>query len=472
MPIRPTHRRYAQVIDAATTAVSLVGAYGIWHWVKDQYPSLPIGTEFVLGPTHVVIAAVVLPLWLITLDAQRAYSHQRFSSVTTELRLVAVTVAVGMSVVLGLLFFLRADYIPRSLIVGFAAINLSLLAAVRVARHAAARARHSEPVSVLVVGAGPEASQFLQLMQQQFHRSLRVVGVLTANEAANGADLGVPVLGSVDRLAEVLKSANPEEVIVALSPWDIGCTKQVLEECARAGVTVRLPWGFFGSAAKHLELDRILDLEILSFVFTTQTEWQLVFKRAFDIVVSLVALVVLAPVLVTIALLIWWQSGTPILYEWNVVGLNRRPIRSWKFRTMVNNADLLKKQLAAQNEMTGPVFKITNDPRITPLGKFLRKYSLDELPQLVSVLKGDLSVVGPRPPLQTEFNEFDLWHRRKLTVKPGLTCLWQISGRSEIRSFDEWVRLDLEYIDTWSLWLDLKILIKTIPVVVLGTGAK
>jgi lipopolysaccharide/colanic/teichoic acid biosynthesis glycosyltransferase len=148
------------------------------------------------------------------------------------------------------------------------------------------------------------------------------------------------------------------------------------------------------------------------------------------------------------------------------------PIVSWKFRTMVKNADELKKTLMHNNEMTGPMFKLTNDPRILPVGHFLRKYSLDELPQLFSVLKGDLSLVGPRPPLQTEFKEFDLWHRRKLSVKPGLTCLWQISGRNKISNFDDWAKLDLEYIDKWSIWLDLKILLKTIPAVLSGKGAK
>ena len=152
------------------------------------------------------------------------------------------------------------------------------------------------------------------------------------------------------------------------------------------------------------------------------------------------------------------------------MGKNRRPITSWKFRTMVKNADEVKEKLKKNNEMNGPVFKMTNDPRILPFGRFLRRFSLDELPQLFSVLKGDLSLVGPRPPLQSEFKEFNLWHRRKLTVKPGLTCLWQTNGRNEIRNFDEWAKLDLQYIDNWSLWLDFKILLKTIPAVLRGTG--
>lgn len=152
------------------------------------------------------------------------------------------------------------------------------------------------------------------------------------------------------------------------------------------------------------------------------------------------------------------------------MGQNRKPIISWKFRTMVRNADELKAKLVAHNEMKGPMFKMTNDPRIIPVGRILRKYSLDELPQLFSVIKGDLSLVGPRPPLQSEFREFDLWHRRKLSVKPGITCLWQVSGRNDIDSFDEWAKLDLHYIDNWTIWLDFKILFKTVRTVINGNG--
>lgn len=194
-------------------------------------------------------------------------------------------------------------------------------------------------------------------------------------------------------------------------------------------------------------------------------------KRALDIVVSLVLLVVLSPLLVTIAVLVRLTSEGPIFYPWKVLGYRARPFQGYKFRTMVPNADELKASMLARNEMTGPVFKIRNDPRVTPLGRILRKYSLDELPQLWSVLRGDMSLVGPRPPSPTEFAAFEPWQRGKLAVTPGITCLWQVMGRSEISDFNEWARLDLEYIANWSLWLDLKILVRTVPAVLRGRGA-
>lgn len=159
-----------------------------------------------------------------------------------------------------------------------------------------------------------------------------------------------------------------------------------------------------------------------------------------------------------------------VLYKWDVVGKNGVPFRSWKFRTMIINADIIKNQLADENEMVGPVFKIKNDPRITKVGKFLRKYSLDESIQFISVLKGDMSLVGPRPAGRIELENYKEWQKRRLSVLPGLTGPWQVSGRNKINHFDDWVKLDLDYIDNWSLWLDIKILFKTIPAAFKGTG--
>jgi lipopolysaccharide/colanic/teichoic acid biosynthesis glycosyltransferase len=194
-------------------------------------------------------------------------------------------------------------------------------------------------------------------------------------------------------------------------------------------------------------------------------------KRAIDLVVGTILLIVVSPVMLAVAAVIWICEGRPIFYQWRVVGQHGRPLRSWKFRTMVRDADQRKQELLRHNEMQGPVFKMREDPRITRSGRFLRKYSLDELPQLWSVVRGDMSLVGPRPPLVSEFAQFQPWQKRKLSVIPGLTCLWQVEGRADISDFDHWVRKDLEYIDHWSLALDLKILFQTVFVVLRGKGA-
>ncbi len=198
----------------------------------------------------------------------------------------------------------------------------------------------------------------------------------------------------------------------------------------------------------------------------------LLVKRLFDIVVSALLLILLAPLLTLIALAI--KITTPhqsVFYHWRVVGQKGVEFTGYKFTTMQADADLVKTKLLAYNEMCGPVFKIKNDPRVTPLGRFLRKYSLNELPQLWSVLTGDMSLVGPRPAFRHELEGYEFWHKRKLSIRPGITCLWQIRGRNKISDFDDWVKMDLEYIDKWSLWLDFKILLRTVWVVIAGTGS-
>jgi lipopolysaccharide/colanic/teichoic acid biosynthesis glycosyltransferase len=196
---------------------------------------------------------------------------------------------------------------------------------------------------------------------------------------------------------------------------------------------------------------------------------QLACKRVLDILASALSLILLAPLFVVLGAAIKLTSPGPIFYRWKVVGKEGSPFTGYKFRSMVTNADELKAKLEAQNEMTGPMFKITNDPRVTPVGAWMRKYSLDELPQLYSVLTGDMSLVGPRPPLVTEYEKFTAYQKQKLAVKPGITCLWQVSGRNDINDFDQWVRLDLEYIRNWSQRLDLQILLRTVGAVFSGS---
>lgn len=193
-------------------------------------------------------------------------------------------------------------------------------------------------------------------------------------------------------------------------------------------------------------------------------------KRAFDVVVSGSLLLLLSPFFLILAAAVKLTSRGPVFYRWRVVGKGGRPFTGYKFRSMCSNADQVKERLEHRNEMRGPVFKLTNDPRVTKLGAWMRRYSLDELPQLYSVLKGDMSLVGPRPPLVTEYVRFNQFQKQKLAVKPGMTCLWQVNGRNVVRDFDEWVELDLEYIRRWSFKLDMWILFKTAGEVFGGSG--
>ena len=212
---------------------------------------------------------------------------------------------------------------------------------------------------------------------------------------------------------------------------------------------------------------------VLVFRSTPDTSWQSLCKIAFDFLFALVLLLPVTLVALFVAIAIKRNSPGPVFFKQRRSGLNGQPFTMYKFRTMVTNAEQRKHEIEAMNEMSGPVFKVTADPRITPVGRWLRKYSIDELPQVWNVLRGEMSIVGPRPLPVDEVRRFDdLAHRRRLSVKPGLTCLWQIRGRNDVTDFNDWVRLDLEYIDNWSIWLDLKIVCQTVPVVLFAKGAK
>jgi exopolysaccharide biosynthesis polyprenyl glycosylphosphotransferase len=322
------------------------------------------------------------------------------------------------------------------------------------------------------VGTSGQALRFVDTIQKHFHWGLDIVGFLDAAKGNVGKEiLGKKILGTFQDISLVLNANQFDEVIIARSMQRISEISNILEICELEGMQVRIISDFFGSIAKRLRADVIYGLPIISISYIPGNQAALSVKRTIDIVISLAGLILLAPIFLIIAAAIKFSSPGPVFYEWNVVGFNKKPFRSWKFRTMVVGADKMKAHLEALNEMKGPVFKIACDPRITPVGKILRKFSLDELPQLWSVLKGDMSLVGPRPAGPHELTRYESWQRRKLSIKPGITCLWQVDGRNKITNFDEWVKLDLAYIDNWSLMLDLKILLKTIPAVISGKGA-
>jgi exopolysaccharide biosynthesis polyprenyl glycosylphosphotransferase len=286
----------------------------------------------------------------------------------------------------------------------------------------------------------------------------------------------VNVLGNVEQLGELLIT-KPIHEVIAIQPASNGIwMSQVIQDCDYLGILLRIVpeslvmknnvrlHALFPSQPLHLPAVVLTPPHLDSDV--------LFIKRLIDAVVSAALLILLSPLFLLIAAAIKLTCpGLPVFYKWRVVGRYGVEFTGYKFTTMVADADERKRELIRLNEMTGPVFKIKDDPRITPLGRFLRKYSLNELPQLWSVLKGDMSLVGPRPAFRHELDRYEFWHKRKLSIRPGITCLWQIRGRNKIVRFDDWVTMDLEYIDNWSLWLDIKILLRTAWVVVAGSGS-
>jgi len=278
---------------------------------------------------------------------------------------------------------------------------------------------------------------------------------------------------SMRSLIELIHEHSVSGVLVTAKHAHFEQVENVIKLCEVEGVESWLVADFFATQIARASFDEMLGHPLIVFRTTPEASWQMLLKQGLDFFGALALILATAPLMIGVALLVKFTSPGPMFFRQQRSGLSGAPFEIFKFRTMVTNAEQFKHELAAMNEMSGPVFKVTNDPRVTPIGKWLRKWSLDELPQLFNVLRGDMSLVGPRPLPVDEVKRFnDLAHRRRLSVKPGLTCLWQVQGRNKISDFKEWVRLDLEYIDNWSIWLDLKILFQTIPAVLRGTGAK
>jgi exopolysaccharide biosynthesis polyprenyl glycosylphosphotransferase len=278
-------------------------------------------------------------------------------------------------------------------------------------------------------------------------------------------------LGEASQLREVLKKGVVDEVMVCLPirrNFSVVC--EIVQLCQELGVVVRLiPETLDLKVLAKAQVEEFDGDQVVTF-FRENLIFQLMLKRLFDVVGSVALLILLSPLLVATALLVRLTSPGPVFFAQDRIGMNKRVFRLLKFRSMVVDAEERKKDLAHLNEVDGPVFKIKQDPRVTPVGKVIRKLSIDELPQLINVMLGEMSLVGPRPPLPSEVDLYDWTDRKRLSIRPGITCLWQVSGRNEL-SFQEWMELDRAYIDNWSTWLDMKILLRTIPVVLFGKGA-
>jgi exopolysaccharide biosynthesis polyprenyl glycosylphosphotransferase len=322
---------------------------------------------------------------------------------------------------------------------------------------------------VLVVGVGAMGRATAEQLRKRGR--VTVLGFVRFSNEQVPASVKGKVLGTVSDLESVLRTVPVGEVYLACNSVahaeELQGAIAVLE---RFGVPFAMPPYLFRlERARPLEAHGLAD-GYIHYQSVTSKPTQMALKRGFDILSSGLALWVLAPLLVVVAAVVKFSSRGPLLFRQTRVGLHGRPFQMLKFRTMVENAEALKAQLAASNEMDGPVFKMKRDPRITPVGRFLRKFSIDELPQLINVLRGDMSVVGPRPPVPSEVAKYEPWQRRRLSVRPGLTCIWQVSGRNEI-SFEQWMYMDLQYIDNWSFLKDVSLILKTFPVVFTGRGA-
>jgi exopolysaccharide biosynthesis polyprenyl glycosylphosphotransferase len=460
-----------QLADACLFAASFWLAYEVrsnetlTNWINlmlpDEWAFRTISPEMFVSVWWIYFALV--PAAPLVLESQGFYNRPAISSrkpIIVPLLRGSFLITVGIVV----LMFLRQVPAPRGVAFIFIVISCGLVwlkeeILMLALRSPMARSQYKR--KIIMAGSPAELNHLRPVLKSRGGDEIVVVAEFNLTES------------TIPQLIELLHEHSASSVLVSAKHTSFERVENVIRVCETEGVEAWLVADFFATQIARASFDELFGRPLMVFRSTPETSWQMLFKQLLDFGGALVTLAVFGVPMAVIAILIKLTSPGPVMFRQQRSGLNGTPFSIFKFRTMTTNAEQFKHELAAMNEMSGPVFKVTNDPRITPIGRWLRKFSLDELPQLFNVLRGEMSLVGPRPLPVDEVRRFnDLAHRRRLSVKPGLTCLWQISGRNKITDFKDWVRLDLQYIDNWSIWLDLSILMRTIPVVLLGTGAK
>jgi exopolysaccharide biosynthesis polyprenyl glycosylphosphotransferase len=456
-------------VESCITFFSFLIAY----LVRKQLPSPWFGPLFPFSD-YIGLLLVTIVLWNLLFAIGRPGRTGIVSDPLEVIKEVTLTVLTGSVLIGAAIFILKYDFISRPFIVIFGFMNLIFLCAFRIyAKAGISQFRNllDGDRNVLIVGTEEKAARVAEVLEEARQWGYRLMGVVRESPSSLLDDRlkEYPVV-ELEQIGEVLRNRVIDEVIFVVSKEALARLEEVFLLCEEEGIKTRVMLSFFPHVTSKVYLEALHDLPLLTFTTTPQNEYLLFVKNAVDIVLAAALLVLLAPALLLVALLIKLTSSGPVIFTQIRCGLGGRKFALYKFRSMIDDAEDKKRHLEHLNEMSGPVFKLSNDPRCTPLGRFLRKFSIDEFPQLFNILKGDMSFVGPRPPIPEEVEKYQRWQRRRLRMKPGLSCLWQVSGRNEI-DFAEWMRMDLDYIDSWSLLLDLKIFLKTIPIVVLGKGA-
>lgn len=414
-------------------------------------------------------------IWWALFDLNRIYNDYRIKSFSRLTYAIFVT-SIWASFVCGsLIFFFKVDMASRLFFLvysftAFTGIVIEKAVLLYILNRIHSKGYNQE--NLLIVGTGRRARDFIRIVKGHASWGLRIVGLIDDDPKFFGKEIeGYRVLGRIQDIPFIVNRLVIDRVIFVVPRIWLDRIEPAILACEKVGVPTSISLDLYNL---HIAKARQADFNgfpLLEFQTFYAKEWQLAVKRLIDIIVSLFALIFFLPIFAVVAIAIRATSPGPIFFRQQRIGLNGRKFTLYKFRSMVANAEALKERLAAHNEMDGPVFKIKNDPRITPIGYIIRKTSIDELPQFFNVLKGDMSIVGPRPPLISEVEHYEAWQRRRLSLKPGITCIWQVSGRNKI-GFEEWMRMDLEYIDHWSLALDLKLMLRTLVVVVTGYGAQ
>lgn len=464
-------RRLVLLMDAGTVLVSMLVAFGLHAFLRSHVDLLK---EPPAAHQYLLLAYLTMPMMLALVAVLGL--HREFERSFRHIGLLwnLLRLHVGALIGISLLLFLTQVPFNRSIVALFLAATFLLMWLSRTLLHALRRRMHAEGHSrshLLLVGREPALLEAVVSSVRLEPLAPEVVGIVTPGPAADRTWAGVPILGSIHDLPQLLHERTIDEVVIATHGLTSPDSELLMAACDEQGKPVRLLVLPEIHDGRRVSLEWQYGLPFVSLARVERSTEALALKRLMDMLGSAVLLLLLGPLMLVIAGLILLTMGRPVLFGQDRIGHHGRRFRMLKFRSMLADAESRREQLAALNEADGPVFKIARDPRITPLGRVLRKFSLDELPQLFNVLAGSMSLVGPRPLPVAEQQQIRGASRRRLAMRPGITGPWQVGGRSDVR-FEEWMRWDLDYVDNWSILLDLKLLLLTVPAVIAGRGAR
>lgn len=478
--IRLRHKLLIQTFRLLDQLVLILCGIGIMYCLPQSKMQ---GLSRVMDATFTVLDVekmLVLAIgWILIFDYFIRYKSDRLVAINTQIKnLIKATGAASLYLLTVLAVFSSSNIDVSRIFLFFLVVTSIGIISRLLLRLTLLSARRSgyNYRFLLVVGTNERAYEVAQKINSKRELGYKIVGFVSETAAVPDIWRGSnhkkwKILGVLANLRSILTQERVDEIIVCL-PADgrFSDITMIVQHARDLGIVVRLMPSFEdGNLLRNMYVEEFDDEYVVT-LFREQLLMQLLIKRVIDATLSLIVLIVLFPLMLVIAILIKLTSPGPIFFSQKRVGMNQRQFKLYKFRSMVADAEERKLALQHLNERDGPAFKIENDPRTTKIGTFIRKTSIDELPQLFNVLSGEMSLVGPRPPLPAEVQRYEWLFRKRLSVKPGITCIWQISGRNNV-TFDRWMKMDHEYIENWSLWLDLKILIKTIPAVLLSRGA-
>lgn len=425
---------------------------------------------------YIWLLLIALPVWFLLLQRFGFYDSIRYKSVSQIITGVLKAHIIGSIISAAAIYVLEPSGYSRALFAYFLVITLLLLSTEKIVIKIVLshfRRRGYNYRNILVVGTGKKALQFLSLIEKHANWGMRIIGLLTNSEDVPPHSFrSYTIHGQLEDLVDVCNKIPVDEVVFCVPPEALPDLENHVQDMEEMGINVRLVLDFYDLKRSKRDLSLFHgELPILTFYSRSFDTSRLFLKRCLDLLGAIVGLGITLLLFPFIALAIKLDSPGPLLFGQKRVGKRGRIFTCWKFRSMYIDAEERKKELMHLNEMSGAIFKIKDDPRITPVGKFLRKTSLDELPQFWNVLRNEMSLVGTRPPTPDEVANYENWHRKRICIKPGMTGMWQVSGRNQIENFDEVAALDIEYIEEWSLWLDVKILFKTVWVVFARSGS-